>query len=80
MTSPYISDADSAAAVGWLRERFVGVPIWFGKSTGCYWAILCGQLVEAPNATELGRVLDGAYPAVRQPGVSPTAGPYGAGF
>jgi hypothetical protein len=61
MTSPHIPDADPAAAVARLRERFA-VPIWFGKFTRRYWAILGGQLVDATDAAELGRILEGVYP------------------
>jgi hypothetical protein len=56
MASPYISDADPAAAVAALRARFPGVQIWHGKYTGRYWAIFAGeQLIEAPSAEQLGR-------------------------
>lgn len=61
MTSPYIPDADPAAAVDRLKARF-GVPVWFGSHTRRYWAILGGQLVEATDAAELGRILEGVYP------------------
>ncbi|MGH3389103.1 MAG: hypothetical protein ACRDOO_09525 [Actinomadura sp.] len=77
-------------AVARLRERFVGVPIWFGNSTRRFWAVLGGQLVEAADAAELDRVLNGARPlqprrpmyrrTVRQPDMPPAVAPYGLGF
>lgn len=61
MTYPHVPDTDPAAAVASLKARF-GVPVWFGSHTRRYWAILGGQLVEATDAAELGRILEGVYP------------------
>lgn len=41
-----------------LARRFIGVPIWFGRSTLAWWALLKpGVLVSAPTAPELAGLL-----------------------
>ncbi len=63
-----------------LSSRFAGVPTWFGRSTLLWWALAGGELVAAPSAGELTRVLgrvlasQPSWPAVRDL-VSVDAGP-----
>lgn len=44
-------------AVAGLRERFPRVPVWFGRCTGRFWALVeqqgSARLVEAITPTEL---------------------------
>jgi anti-sigma regulatory factor (Ser/Thr protein kinase) len=40
-----------------LASRFAGVPVWFGRSTLQWWALAGGELVAAPSAQELARLL-----------------------
>lgn len=57
-----------AAAVAELRERFPGVPVWFGRHTGRFWALVgeleASRLVEAITPQELAA-------AIRHPRVWP---------
>lgn len=41
-----------------LRWRFPTLCLWFGASTGHWWAYLDGALIEARTPEELGRRVD----------------------
>ncbi|QBI55514.1 hypothetical protein [Streptomonospora litoralis] len=55
-----------------LTLRFPGVSAWYGTHTGSWWAILPGrpQLLEAPSAEALERLIASVYAGRGQAGAS----------
>ncbi|MBC6467510.1 hypothetical protein [Actinomadura alba] len=41
-----------------LQEAFPDVPIWYGRFTRHYWALVGDQLLEAHHPAQLARILD----------------------
>ncbi|GAA2118758.1 hypothetical protein [Actinomadura alba] len=69
-----------SAALAALRQRFAGIPIWFGQYTGHYWALLGDTFVEGYNPADLADQLSNRTqpPIGRTARVpSPGAGSYG---
>jgi serine/threonine-protein kinase RsbW len=52
-----------------LASRFAGIPTWFGRSTLLWWGLVGGELVAAPSAEDLARLLGRgqAIPAAGRP-------------
>jgi hypothetical protein len=51
---------DPADGLKMLRQCFPSVITWFGASTGHWWALADGRLIEAATPTELARMLHSA--------------------
>jgi serine/threonine-protein kinase RsbW len=55
------AQAGSGAALAELTSRFAGVPIWYGRSTGQWWALVHragkDELIAAASAADLGEAL-----------------------
>ncbi|GAA2119676.1 hypothetical protein [Actinomadura alba] len=80
----YLSPDHPPAALAALRQRFAGIPIWFGQYTGHYWALVDrAGFVEGYTAADLAEQLSNLTRnqpppigrTVRVP--SPGAGSYG---
>lgn len=78
----YFTEERPPVALAALRQRFAGIPIWFGQCTGHYWAMVGSALVEGCNPADLADQLSNL--TRKQPPIgrtvrvpSPGAGPYG---
>ncbi|MCD0453356.1 hypothetical protein LO762_29865 [Actinocorallia sp. API 0066] len=49
------------AALGTFKARFTEAEVWFGEHTGQWWALACGQLIEASSRNRLAELLAGLY-------------------
>ncbi|WP_157431691.1 hypothetical protein [Actinomadura hibisca] len=57
-----------------LHRRFPGVCFWWGRSTGSWWAMADGRLVEAASPADLDRALrDLAHQTTPRPTAAPRA-------
>jgi hypothetical protein len=48
----------------WLASRLPGIPVWYGRVTGDWWAVTGGRLVNAPTARELATLLSAPPAAI----------------